>query len=107
MSENSKIEWTITCSIRGKAARRSAPGCDHCYAATRNARFAGGTIDWSPGTPRRHTSPWRKSLAWNTAHEEFFAKHGRRQRIFCTSPVDVFDNAVPNYWLCDLFELIR
>ena len=55
MSENSKIEWTITCSIRGKAARRSAPGCDHCYAATRNARFAGGTIDWSPGTPRRHT----------------------------------------------------
>ncbi len=34
------------------------------------------------------------------------AQHGRRQRVFCASLADVFDNAVDPQWRADLFELI-
>jgi protein gp37 len=66
-------------------------------------------VNWGPGAPRRRTSTsnWRKPLAWNAAHAEFFAQHGRRQRVFCASLADVFDNAVPDEWRADLFTLIE
>jgi len=110
MSENSKIEWTDHTFNPWEGCQKVGPGCDHCYAETRNARFAGGTaINWGPGAPRRRTSPanWRKPLAWNAAHGEFFAQHGRRQRVFCASLADVFDNAVDPTWRRDLFDLIE
>jgi protein gp37 len=110
MSENSKIEWTDHTFNPWEGCQKVGPGCDHCYAETRNARFAGGTaINWGPGAPRRRTSPanWRKPLQWNKAHAEFFAKHGRRQRVFCASLADVFDNEVDPQWRRDLFDLIE
>lgn len=109
MSENSKIEWTDHSFNPWEGCQKVGPGCDHCYAEARNARFGGGTaVNWGPGAPRRRTSPanWRKPLAWNAAHEEFFAAHGRRQRVFCASLADVFDNAVPDAWRADLIDLI-
>lgn len=109
MSENSKIEWTDHTFNPWEGCQKVGPGCDHCYAESRNARFSGGTaINWGPGAPRRRTSAtnWRKPLAWNAAHEAFFAAHGRRQRVFCASLADVFDNAVPSQWRADLFSLI-
>jgi protein gp37 len=109
MSENSKIEWTDHTFNPWEGCQKVGPGCDHCYAETRNARFAGGTaINWGPGAPRRRTSPanWRKPLQWNKAHAEFFAQHGRPQRVFCASLADVFDNAVDPRWRVDLFDLI-
>jgi protein gp37 len=110
MSENSKIEWTDHTFNPWEGCQKVGPGCDHCYAETRNARFAGGiAINWGPGAPRRRTSPsnWRKPLQWNKAHAEFFARHGRRQRVFCASLADVFDNAVDPAWRADLFDLIE
>jgi protein gp37 len=110
MSENSKIEWTDHTFNPWEGCQKIGPGCDHCYAETRNARFSGGTaINWGPGAPRRRTSPsnWRKPLQWNKAHAEFFAQHGRRQRVFCASLADVFDNAVDPAWRADLFDLIE
>lgn len=109
MSENSAIEWTDHTFNPWEGCQKVGPGCDHCYAETRNARFAGGTaINWGPGAPRRRTSVsnWRKPIAWNKAHAEFFAAHGRRQRVFCASLADVFDNAVDPTWRMDLFSLI-
>lgn len=110
MSENSKIEWTDHTFNPWEGCQKVSPGCDHCYAETRNARFAGGqAVNWGPGAPRRRTSAanWRKPLAWNAAHAEFFAQHGRRQRVFCASLADVFDNAVDPAWRRDLFDLIE
>jgi hypothetical protein len=46
-------------------------------------------------------------LAWDAAHAAFFAQHGRRQRVFCASLANVFDNAVGQVWRADLFELIE
>lgn len=109
MSENSKIEWTDHTFNPWEGCQKVGPGCDHCYAETRNARYAGGTaINWGPGAPRRRTSAayWRKPLAWNANHEAFFAEHGRRQRVFCASLADVFDNAVDREWRDDLATLI-
>ncbi|MBB2918288.1 phage Gp37/Gp68 family protein [Cupriavidus alkaliphilus] len=110
MSENSKIEWTDHTFNPWEGCQKVGPGCDHCYAETRNARFAGGTaVNWGPGAPRRRTSPanWRKPLAWNRDAGVFYAQHRRRQRVFCASLADVFDNAVDPRWREDLFALIR
>lgn len=109
MSENSKIEWTDHTFNPWEGCQKVGPGCDHCYAETRNARFNGGEAsNWGPRAPRRLTSPanWRKPIAWNAAHSEFFAMHGRRQRVFCASLADVFDSEVERAWRIALFRLI-
>ena len=110
MAENTKIEWTDHTFNPWEGCQKVGPGCDHCYAETRNARFAGGTaINWGPGAPRRRTSAsnWALPKRWNAQSDTFMAQHGRRQRVFCASLADVFDNAVPVPWRQDLFDLIR
>lgn len=110
MAENSKIEWTDHTFNPWEGCQKVGPGCDHCYAETRNARFGGGqAVNWGPGAPRKRTSAanWRKPLAWNRDAGAFYAQHGRRQRVFCSSLADVFDNAVDPTWRRDLFDLIE
>lgn len=110
MSENSKIEWTDHTFNPWEGCTKVGPGCDHCYAEVRNARFAGGeSVNWGAGAPRRRTSEsnWNKPLKWNAEADAFFAVHGRRQRVFCASLADVFDNEVPKEWRRDLFKLIE
>ena len=110
MSENSKIEWTDHTFNPWEGCQKVGPGCDHCYAETRNARFGGGVaVNWGPGAPRRRTSAanWQLPARWNAQADAFMAQHGRRQRVFCSSLADVFDNAVDPAWRVDLFRLIR
>lgn len=93
-----------------EGCQKVGPGCDHCYAEARNARFGGGTaVNWGPGAPRRRTSAanWRKPLAWAREAGVFYAQHQRRRRVFCASLADVFDNAVPAAWRRDLAALIE
>jgi protein gp37 len=106
MAENSKIEWTDHTFNPWTGCTKVSPGCDHCYAESWAKRS--GTVRWGPGEQRRRTTNtnWRKPLAWNAAHAEFFAQHGRRQRVFCASLADVFDNEVDAMWRADLFMLI-
>jgi protein gp37 len=109
MSENTKIEWATHTFNPWEGCQKVGPGCDNCYAEARNARFAGGTaINWGPGAPCRRTSAanWRKPVLWNADHKAFFAVHGHRQRVFCSSLADVFDNEVDPAWRVDLFALI-
>ncbi|AIV87969.1 phage Gp37/Gp68 family protein [Burkholderia pseudomallei] len=108
MSENSKIEWTDSTFNPWEGCQKVGPGCDHCYAESRNARFGGGTaVNWGPDAPRRRTSAanWRKPLQWNR-DGTFYAIHGRPRRVFCASLADVFDNAIDPAWRRDLFDLI-
>ncbi|WP_103018156.1 phage Gp37/Gp68 family protein [Alicycliphilus denitrificans] len=109
MAESTKIEWADHTFNPWEGCQKVGPGCDNCYAENRNARFAGGqAINWGPGAPRRRTSAsnWNKPLAWNKNADAFMAAHGRRQRVFCASLADVFDNAVDPRWRADLFALI-
>lgn len=110
MSDKTEIAWCDSTFNGWEGCQKVGPGCDHCYAETRNARFGGGTaINWGPGAPRRRTSTdnWRKPVKWNRDHAKFFAEHGRCQRVFCSSLSDVFDNAVQVAWRVDLLDLIR
>lgn len=105
MAENTSIEWADHTFNPWEGCQKVGPGCDHCYAEARNARFGGGqAINWGPGAPRRRTSTanWQKPLQWNAQAE----REGRRYRVFCASLADVFDNQVPQLWRTSLFGLI-
>lgn len=108
MSDNTKIEWADHTFNPWEGCQKVGPGCDHCYAETRNARFNGSAINWGPGAPRRRTSAanWKKPLAWNRNALAFVDQHRRVQRVFCASLADIFDNAVDPQWRTDLFDLI-
>lgn len=102
MGENTKIEWAHHSFNPWYGCQKVGPGCDHCYAERWAKRS--GLVQWGAGAARRRSSPanWRKPLVWNAAAERL----GTRYRVFCASLADVFDNAVPDGWRMDLFELI-
>jgi protein gp37 len=106
MAENTKIEWAHHTFNPWEGCQKVGPGCDHCYAENRNARFGGGVaINWGPGAPRRRTSAsnWQQPIKWNAEAQRL----GIRYRVFCASLADVFDNAVDPQWRADLFSLIK
>ena len=109
MGDVTNIEWCDSTFNSWEGCQKVGPGCDHCYAETRNARFGGGRApNWGPEAPRRRTSAanWQKPIKWNREAAKFAEKHGRKQRVFCASLADVFDNAVNPQWRADLFDLI-
>ncbi len=106
MTTNTNIEWTDHTFNPWWGCQKVGPGCDHCYAETLDKRTGGQ--HWGPGAERRRTSAknWNDPVRWNKQADAFFAQHGRRQRVFCASMADVFDNQVPVEWRMDLFQLI-
>jgi protein gp37 len=112
MGQVSKIEWTdstfnpwVGCTKVRR--RRGAPSaCDFCYAEKWAKR--GGQVEWG-NHPRRRTTEayWRNPVTWNGQARSFQVKNDRRQRVFCASLADVFDNQVDPEWRSDLFNLIR
>lgn len=112
MAQSSKIEWTdstfnpwVGCTKINRP--RGAPSaCDFCYAEGWSKRS--GHVKWGNHPRRRTTEPyWATPLKWNAAAEKFQREHGRRQRVFCASLADVFDNQVDRSWRTDLWKLIR
>lgn len=107
MSDNTNIEWCDSTFNPWIGCTKVGPGCDHCYAEA-DFDLRKHRAKWGPGNPRSRTSPanWKKPLQWARQHAEFFATHGRRRRVFCSSLADVFDNEVPREWRYDLLWLI-
>lgn len=107
MAENTAIEWCDhTFNPWIGCAKVSPGGCANCYAETRMDKRL-HVVQWGAGQPRKRTKTWGDPVRWNDQHEAFFAQHGRRQRVFCASLADVFDNEVPPEWRADLFKLIE
>ncbi|RQU16293.1 phage Gp37/Gp68 family protein [Burkholderia cenocepacia] len=107
MAENSNIEWTDHTFNPFIGCTKVSPGCDNCYAEhLMDTRLH--KVVWGVHGERVRTSAatWREPIRWNARHAEFFAADGRRQRVFCASLADVFDNAVDPAWRADLFRLI-
>lgn len=105
MSANTKIEWADHTFNPWIGCTKVGPGCDNCYAkAEFDDRRHRAT--WGAGQPRSRTKTWSDPVRWNKQHEAFYAAHGRRQRVFCASLADVFDNEVPTEWRIDLLNLI-
>lgn len=103
MAENSKIEWTHHTFNPWYGCTKISPACDSCYAEGWAKRS--GLVKWGAGEARRRSSAknWKLPLKWNAEAERL----GIRYRVFCASLADVFDNAVPEEWRLDLFELIQ
>lgn len=112
MGARSKIEWTdftfnpwVGCTKIARA--HGAPSaCDFCYAEKWAKRS--GQVSWGDHPRRRTTEAyWQNPITWNERAKIFQSGHGRRQRVFCASLADVFDNQINPSWRCDLFGLIR
>ncbi|KAK6031663.1 phage protein Gp37/Gp68 [Ostertagia ostertagi] len=110
MAELTEIEWADRTQNDWVGCQHAGPGCDNCFAEAFNKRFGGGVApNWGPGAPRKRTALGnrKRPFRWNRLHQQFFAEHGRRQRIFASSLSDVFDNQVPFEWFADLFRTIE
>jgi protein gp37 len=103
MAENSAIEWTHHTFNPWIGCTKVGPGCDHCYAeAVAIARLG---VVWGNEGERRRTAPstWKQPRRWNNRA----AKLGVRERVFCASLADVFDNRADPAVRAELFQLIR
>ena len=105
MAENTAIEWCDHTFNPWIGCTKVSPGCDHCYAERREDKRL-HRVQWGPGQPRQRTKTWGDPKRWDRQHTAFFAEHGRRQRVFCASLADVFDNDVPTLWRVELLTLI-
>ena len=99
MAGETGIAWTDSTQNFWEGCSKVGPGCDHCYAETRNRRFADGA-NWGAGAPRRRTSvqAWNQPAKWQREADAFEAEHGHPRRVFCSSLADVFDNEVDPHW---------
>lgn len=106
MAEGSKIEWTDHTFNPWTGCTKITPGCDHCYAE--NWAKRSGLVKWG-NHDRKRTTPdyWKGPVVWNRNADRFEAMKGHRQRVFCASLADVFDNQAEAAWRADLFALIR
>jgi protein gp37 len=112
MAETTNIAWTDSTFNPWRGCLRVSPGCDGCYASALSKRV--GWRDqadrdlWDLHAERVRTTPAysRNPIKWQKKATAFERKHGHRQRVFCASLADVFDNQVPPEWREDLFALI-
>jgi len=105
MGEVTSISWTDHTFNPWEGCTPVSPGCNHCYAETRDKRHMNGKVShWGKGAPRRVTSDstWEKPLQWNRAA----AKAGRRDKVFCGSLCDIMDDEAPEGQLERLLALI-
>lgn len=130
MGANSKISWTDHTFNPWVGCTKVSPGCKFCYAEMMGHRY--GKVQWRPQGARVRTSEanWKKPLAWNKRpwmeclvcgwRGSHPATSGlcpvcqspdfvdARQRVFCASLADVFENNAQLYdWRDELFGLIE
>lgn len=117
MAENSAIAWTDHTHNEWIGCMKVSAGCDNCYAETlMDTRYH--RVEWGqrkilgvPGSVgtriRTSEANRRKPYTWQRKAADFMAQHGRRQRVFCSSLSDVFDNQVPDEWRANLWGTIE
>jgi protein gp37 len=88
VTEKSKIEWTHHTFNPWWGCARVSPGCEKCYAEAFAKRT--GNAVWGVQAPRRFFGDkhWDEPKRW----DERCAKGGTRERVFCASMADVFED---------------
>lgn len=117
MAEKTEIAWTDSTFNPVIGCMKVSAGCDHCYAETlmdtRYHRVQWGQRKTDTTAPnvgtriRTSVANWRHPVVWDKHHASFQAQHGHRQRVFCASLSDVFDNQWAKQDRADLFRLIE
>jgi protein gp37 len=87
--QNSKIEWTDHTFNPWWGCEKVSAGCKNCYAETLDHRLGEGK-HWGPNSERKRmtTAYWNEPYKWDKAA----AKAGRRDKVFCASMADVFED---------------
>lgn len=116
MAETTEIAWTDSTHNEWVGCMKVSEGCRNCYAETmmdkRYHRVEWGQMKTDETTPSVGTRSLtaeanrKKPFSWNRKAVEFQLVHGRRQRVFCSSLSDVFDNQVPKAWRWELWDKI-
>lgn len=90
MSAGTSIEWADHTFNPWWGCSRVSPGCENCYAEKWAKRFG---VKWGVHEARRtfDAKHWAEPVKWNAAA----GKAGRRDRVFCASMADVFDDHAP------------
>lgn len=88
MAKNSRIEWTTHTFNPWWGCVKVSPACKHCYAEAWAKRV--GKDVWGLDAERRFfgDNHWKEPLQWDTVA----AKSGKRERVFCASMADVFED---------------
>jgi protein gp37 len=88
MGEQTAIAWTDHTFNPWWGCTRVSPGCEHCYAETFAKRV--GQDVWGKNADRRFFGDkhWAEPIKWNAKA----AQSGRRERVFCASMADVFED---------------
>lgn len=104
--KGSAINWCDNTFNGWEGCTHVSPGCDNCYAETRDGRHLTEPVShWGKGAPRRVMSDvkWREPLKWDSAA----AESGTRPRVFCASLADWADSEAPTGQRERLWALIR
>ena len=104
--KGSAINWCDNTFNGWEGCTRVSPGCDNCYAETRDGRHLIEPVShWGKGAPRRVMSDlkWREPLKW----DRDAAESGTRPRVFCASLADWADSESPTGQRARLWTLIR
>lgn len=103
MAQHSTIEWTDHTFNPWWGCTKVSDGCKFCYAESIANRY--GHDVWGPSAERRTFGDkhWAEPLKWNKDAE----RDGERQRVFCASMADVFDERAPKMERERLWKLIR
>lgn len=102
MGKLSGIEWTTHTFNPWVGCTKISRACDFCYAEAWSKR-AGEPELWQGERRRTSATNWRQPYKWNNAAP----LSGERQRVFCASLADVFDNQAEPQWRADLWAMIR
>ncbi len=103
MAKDTKLEWVDHTFNPWWGCEKVSQACKHCYAETW-ARRVGSNV-WGAETDRRFFTDkhWQQPVKWDRAA----AESGRRQRVFCASMADIFeDRRDLDGWRLRLAELI-
>lgn len=90
MAENTAIAWTHHTFNPVRGCAEVSPGCDHCYAKAMSLRNPATLGTWGPDGTRiiASESMWREPMKWHVRA----AAIGERDRVFCASLADVFED---------------
>lgn len=109
MAENSKIEWTDATWNPVRGCTAVSPGCANCYAAEVASRFSGEGLPYDGLAKREKGQPakWTGKIRLVASLLEQPLKWKKPRRIFVNSMSDLFHPDVPQWYIHEVFEVIR
>jgi protein gp37 len=91
MADKTGISWAHSTLNYWIGCTKVSAACAGCYAERDwDKRFH--RVMWGPHGARTPTKTWRQAYKWQREAAAFFAKHGKKRRVFVNSLSDFADN---------------